>query len=107
MSGGHSLAVASVRAATCNVALVHTEVLLQAALQTDRVERSESRHLCWAKTGVKECDKTSDVGRVEDNHNVLNIRAVSLDVLTEVLSDTGVASEKVLTGHALLTWSTT
>ena len=42
------------------------------------------------------------IGRVEDNHNVVHIRAVLLDVVAELSGDLAVALEKILTGHAVL-----
>ena len=47
------------------------------------------------------------VSRVEDNDNVLNIRAVLLDVVTELSGDLAVALKEILTCHALLTRRTT
>ena len=52
-------------------------------------------------------DKTCKVGRVEDDDNVLDIRAVSLDILSELLGDLAVAFQQVLPGHSLFTRSST
>ena len=56
---------------------------------------------------MDESCKSGNVSRVEDNYNVLYIRAILLDIVAELSSDLAVAFEKILTGHALFTWSST
>ena len=51
---------------------------------------------------MKKCHKSSKVSRIEDDDNMLHIRAVRPDVLAELLCNLAVALEKVLAGHALL-----
>ena len=50
--------------------------------------------------------ETGEVGRIEDDNHVLNVRAVFLHVLSEILGNLAVTLEKVLTGHTLLARST-
>ncbi len=45
------------------------------------------------------------VSRVEDDHDVVHIRAVLLDVVAELSRNLAVALEQILTGHAILAWS--
>ena len=51
--------------------------------------------------------ETGQVGRVEDHDDVLDIGAILLDILAEILGDLAVALEEVLTGHAFLAGCTT
>ena len=51
--------------------------------------------------------QSGHVSGVEDDNHVLNVRAVLLDVVTEVSSDLAVALQQILTCHASLTRSTT
>ena len=51
--------------------------------------------------------KSGNVCRVEDNHYKFYVRAILLDVVTELSSNLAVAFEKVFTGHAVFTGSTT
>ena len=51
---------------------------------------------------MEQYHETGKVGRVEDNYDVLDIRAVFLDVLAEILRDLAVTLEQVLAGHAFL-----
>ena len=48
-------------------------------------------------------NKSREVSRVEDDYNMLHIRAISLDILSELLCDLAVPLEKVFPCHALLT----
>ena len=88
-------------------ALSYTEVLSQLALQTRRVKSSERGDLLGTETRVDQRHETRDVSRVEDDDDVTNIGAVSLDVLTELSGDLGVTLEEVFASHAVLTGSTT
>ena len=54
---------------------------------------------------MDESGESRHIGRVEDNHNVVDIRAVLLDVVTELSGDLAVALEKILAGHTVLAWS--
>ena len=47
--------------------------------------------------------ESCDIGRIEDNHHKLGVRAVLLDVVAEFCGNLAVALEEVLTGHAFLT----
>lgn len=47
------------------------------------------------------------VCRVEDNYDMLNIRAIFFDVVTKLSGNLAVSLEKVFTCHAFLTRSTT
>ena len=97
---GHLLAVAAIGGATRDLVLHHAELLGQRTLQTRRVERRERRHLRRFQTGVEQRHQTRQVGRVEDNHHVLHIGAIGLDVLTQLLCDLAVAFEQILARHA-------
>ena len=50
--------------------------------------------------------ESGNVSRVEDNYNMLYVRAILLDIVTELSGDLAVALEKILAGHTVLTWST-
>ena len=92
--------------ATGNLALHDTELLGQCALQTGGVQTCQCGYLTRLQTGIEQGDQTSEVGGVEDDDDVLNVGAVLLDVLTQLLGNLTVACQQVLTGHASLTGST-
>ena len=50
--------------------------------------------------------ESGNVSRVKDNYNMLYVRAILLDIVTELSGDLAVAFEKILTGHTLFTRST-
>ena len=84
-------------------------------LRSEAKAREEGLHLWYVVRFGKEhsvekvaadLSRLGEVSRVEYNYNVLNVWAVSLDVLTEFLSDFAVTCEEVLTSHTSLTWST-
>lgn len=54
---------------------------------------------------MDESGEGSDVSRVEDNYNVLDVRAVCLDFVAEIGSDLTVALEKILACHTFLAGS--
>ena len=97
----------AVGACTDDFALSYTEVLSQLALQTRRVKSCERGDLLGTETRVDQRHETRDVSRVEDDDDVTDIGAVSLDVLTELSGDLGVTLEKVFASHTVLTGSTT
>ena len=103
----HLLTVTTVSVCTSYLILSYAIFSSESLLETCRVECSERSKLVWLKTRVDKSCESCNVSRVEDNYNVLNVWAVLLDVITEVSSDLTVAYEKVLTCHAVLTWSTT
>ena len=88
-----------------NLALLHAEFLRESFLQTGAVEGCEAGELLGFQAGVDEGGEGSDICRIEDNHHVLHIGAVLLDVVAEFGSDLAVALEKILAGHALLAGS--
>ena len=90
----------AIGAGTGHLALLHLEVGGEFGLQTGRVEGGEGRHLAGLQAGVQEHHQTGQVGRVEDNDHVLNVRAILLDILTELLCDLAVAFQEVFAGHA-------
>ena len=92
---------------TCNCALRDTEFLCEVALQTGGVESCKGSELAWLQTGVDESCEGCHVSRVEDYHNVLYVRAVLLDIVTELSGNLAVAFEKVLSGHTFLAWGST
>ena len=46
------------------------------------------------------------ISRVEDNHHMLHVRAIPLDILAKISRNLTVALEQILTSHTLLTRST-
>ena len=103
----HLLAVATIGTRVDNLVSRYMEVLCQLAAETSRVESCESSNLRRLNTCIDQSDKTSNVGRVEDNYDVLYIWAVLLDVLTKLGSDLCVTLQQILTGHTSLTSCTT
>ena len=91
---------------THNLILHHTELLGQCALQTSAVQSCQSGHLAGLQAAVQQGYQTCQVGRIEDNHHMLHIGAVGLDVLAQIFGNLAVACEQVLTCHAFLTGST-
>ena len=77
----------------------------ESLFETGGVESGECSHLIGLETRVDEGYEAGDVGGVEDNYEEFGIRAVFLDVLTELFGYLGVAGEEVFTGHALFTGS--
>ena len=103
----HLLTVTTIGSATGDLALHHTELLGEGALQTGGVKTCEGCHLTGLQTRVQQGYQTSEVSGVEDNHHVLHVGTELLNVLTELLSDLTVAGEQILTGHTSLTGRTT
>ena len=56
---------------------------------------------------MDKCCEGSYIGRVEDNNYMLYLRAVLLDVVTELGSNLTVAFQKVFACHSVLAGSTT
>src|SRR5574344_204404 len=56
---------------------------------------------------MKENNQTSKIGRVEDHNDVFNLRAIFLDILSEIFCNLAIAFEKILTSHTLFTRSST
>ena len=102
----HGLAVTAVGEGVLNVGLTDTELLGQVGLETGGVEGGEGRNAAGTEAGVDEDGERGDIGRVEDDHHVLHLRAVLADVVTEVGGDFAVALQQVFTGHTLFTRST-
>ena len=88
-----------------NLALLHTEFLCEGLLQTGAIEGCKAGELVGLEAGVDESGKGGDVGGVEDDHDVLHVRAILLDVVAEFSCDLAVALEEILAGHTLLTGS--
>ena len=51
---------------------------------------------------MDESGEGSYIGRVEDDHHVLHVRAVLLDEVAELGGNLAVALEKVFAGHTVL-----
>ena len=92
---------------TGHLALLDTELLGKSLLQTGAVEGGEGGELLRLQSGTDKSGEGGDISRVEDDHDELHVRAILLDVLSELSGDLAVALEKILTGHALLTGSST
>ena len=92
---------------TSNFVLLNAKLQCESLLQTGRVKGCEGCELVWLQTRVDESSKGSNVGRVEDDNDVLNLWAILLDVVAELGSNLAVALEEVLTGHTVFTWGTT
>ena len=103
----HLLTVSTVGSATSDLTLLHTKLLGEGRLQTGSVQTSQCGDLSGFQTRVQQGYQTSQVGGVEDDDYVLHVRAVLLDVLSQLLGNLTVAGEQVLTGHTSLTGSTT
>ena len=71
---------------------VDLEPLGQFVAQTCAVQCGQCGDAAGFNAAVEKRYQTRDVGRVENNNDVLYIRAIFLDVLTEVLGDLAVAS---------------
>lgn len=56
---------------------------------------------------MDESCESCDIRRVEDNDNVLHIRAILLDEVAELSCNLTVSLEKVFAGHSLFAWSAT
>ncbi len=95
--------MATIRGAAGNLVLLHTELLGQGALQTSRVEGCKRSHLSGLQAAVEQSDQTCEVGRIEDDDNVLHVGAISLDVLAKLLCNLAVAGKEVFASHASLT----
>ena len=85
--------MATVGSATFNLALHDTELLSQCRLQTGGVQTSQCGDLSGLQARIEQGNQTGEVGRVEDDDNVLDIRAVFLDVLAQLLGNLAVACE--------------
>ena len=96
----------AVGASSDDFALSYAEVLSQLTLQARRVKSCERGDLFGTQTSVDECHEPRDISWVEDDDDVAYIGAVSLDVLTELSCDLGVALEEIFARHAILTRST-
>ena len=55
---------------------------------------------------MDESGESGDICRVEDDNDMLYVRAILLDEITEFSCNLAIALEKVLAGHAFLTWCT-
>ena len=102
----HGLAVTAVGEGVLHVRLADTELLRQVGLQARAVEGGQGGHPARAETGVDEDGERGDVSRVEDDHHVLDFRAVLADIVAEAGGDFAVALQQVFTGHTFLTGST-
>ena len=96
----HLLAVAAVGAAVADFVGRDFEVFGQLRTQARGVQRREGRDLRGFQPRIDQRDQPRDIGRVEDHHDVLHVRAVGLDVLAELFGDLGVAFQQVLARHA-------
>ena len=103
----HGLSVTTISVGTGHLALLDTELLGKSLLQTGAVEGGEGGELLRLQSGTDKSGDGGDISRVENDHDELHVRAVLLDVLTELSGDLAVALEKILTGHALFTGSST
>ena len=88
-----------------HLALLYAEVGCKLGLETGGIEGCKGGHLRRLEAGVEEDHQTGKVGRVEDDNDMLDIGAVLLDILSEVLGNLAVPLEKVFTGHAGLAGS--
>ena len=102
---GHLLAVSAVGGAAGDFVLCHAKSLGQRAQQARGVECRERGHLAGLQARIKQRHQTGEVGGVEDNHHMLHVGTVALDVLAQILGNLAVAGEQVLAGHALPAWS--
>ena len=84
----------------------HAELLSEGFLQTGAVEGSERGELLGLQTAVDKSGKGGDVSGVEDDDDVLHVRAILMDEIAELSSNLAVALEKVFAGHTLLTGCT-
>ena len=101
----HLFAVASVGTAILNLTLGNTEVFSQCALQAGAVEGGESRNLRRFQAGIQEGNQAGDIGRVEDDDDMLYVRTIFADVPAEVLGNLRVALQQVFASHASLAGS--
>ncbi len=99
--------MATIGVGTGHFVLLYTELQGQGLLQTGRVEGCQRGQLIGLQTRVDQCGQSGNVGRVEDNDNMLHIGAILADVVTEVSGNFAIAFEQILTCHASLTRSTT
>ena len=99
--------MATIGVSASNLVLLYAELEGESLLQTCRVEGSERGQLVSLQTRVDESSEGGNVGGVEDNNYMLNVGAILLDVVTKVGSNLAVALEQILTGHTVLTGSTT
>ena len=98
--------MSTVCVSACNLVLSHTIFSSESLLKTRRVESSERSKLIWLQARVDESCESCNVSRIEDNYDVLYVRTILLDVVTEVSSYLTVAHKEILTCHTILTRST-
>ena len=78
-------------------------MLRQLGAETGTVEAGQRRHLTRFETRVEQRDEPRDVGRIENNHHMPYVGAISPQVLAELGGDRGVALEQIFARHAGLT----
>ena len=99
---GHGFTVTTIGVGAGDLALLYAELLGQGFLQTGAIQGGQGGELLRLQAGTDEGGESGYIGRVENNHHELNVRAVLLNILAEFCGNLAVALEEVLTGHAFL-----
>jgi len=97
----------TIRTAILNVGSRDMEEFHQFVLQTGAVQGSQCRNLRGFQTWIQQSNQSGDVCRIKDHNDMFYVRAILMNIFTELSGNFCISLQQIFAGHTCFTGSST